>query len=158
MAPGVKEEPPIRFVKRRGGWYPASDYDRQRSDAYAEGSVVDATLFGERSPRRHRFYFAALAIALENLREDLFFPNVEALRRHVLLALGYVSAHHIKDDVIEAQPLSMAWATMDDADFRPLLDRTLDYICAELCPGLAITAVKREATKLLGVTAKADAA
>lgn len=84
----------IQCVWRDGAFHPASSFHRKRAaEQFGDGQVVLMEAQEERSMRSHRFYFACLREAWQNLPESValetWAQSTEHLRKYALIRTGF---------------------------------------------------------------------
>lgn len=79
-------------------------FDRQQCNGLTFGTILEAEEVKPRSMAHHRFWFALLNDAWENLPDEwqARFPEPEALRKHLLIKAGWCDAREFVADSPEA--------------------------------------------------------
>ena len=90
------------------------------------GQEVEARIYKAVNPAFRRKYFALLKTAFDMAD---FEGNIEQFRHYVTVGSGYCDFHQYGDKIV-AVPKSIAFASMDDAEFEKLFSDSLDFICS----------------------------
>lgn len=115
------------------------------------GVIVKANITAPRNIQQHRLYFALLKLVCENMGEPM---TVDALKEYLKIKLHHVQLIGFKGEVVMS-PKSIDFASMDQTKFRDYFDRSLNYICTEIIPGLSETKVRAELGAMLGINYEA---
>jgi len=95
-------------------------------EGYPATGLIRASLSYARSTPQNRFYWAGLAVAIENLDDETSrkYPTKEKLHRSLLEVLGYVSIHYpLGDGAPRVEVDSAAFDKMDGATFQTYFER-----------------------------------
>ena len=95
----------------------------------------DVVLLEARRPRNvahHRKFFAMLQKVFEN---QLHYKDVEEILVAFKFAIGHTKKIKTARGIIEV-PLSISFAAMDQDQFNEFYDKAVDFVCAEVIPGL----------------------
>lgn len=129
----AREGSPI-LLQRRGMFLVAADRMTETFiQSLPQGKNLRARdITQPRSRPRMRLYWALVHLVSDNLTD----VPVKALHQWIKLKLGIVDAVPLKSGKIDYVPSSIAFDSMDETEFAPYLDRTIDLIVTELIPGL----------------------
>jgi len=130
----------VYVVRTIGGLAPVDDAGREAIGVYGTGEVVRIKLYRDRNPRHHRLFFGLLNLVFENQQRYL---SREALRFALTIQAGYVDEIRLSGDKIALKPKSIAFASMDQHEFKLFYDAALKAI-PELLPELAGVDWERE--------------
>jgi hypothetical protein len=120
---------------RRGGLnalMPADSMSEEIMRSLPRSVTLKATLTQGRNVAHHRKFFALLKLVLDNQE---YFQNIDELLYAIKLKLGYTIPIKLKDTT-GYMPKSISFAKMDQREFTEFYERALDFIQAEVIPGI----------------------
>lgn len=97
---------------------------------YGDGEIVRVRLYKDRNPRHHRLFFALLKCIFFNQEKYI---SQEALRFAITIQAGWVDEIMLSGDRVALKPKSIAWARMDQHEFKEFYGAALRAI-PELLP------------------------
>lgn len=118
------------FAKTPDSLIPVDDFSREAMQQYGDGEIIRIKLFKDRNPRHHRLFFALLACIYAN--QDKYLSK-EALRFAITVQAGWVDEIQLSGDRVALKPKSIAWARMDQHEFRDYYQAAMRAI-PELLP------------------------
>lgn len=118
------------FVKTGRHLLPVDDYTAEQVSQYGDGEVIRVKLFKDRNPRHHRLFFGLLRMVYINQEKYL---SQEALRFAITIQAGWVDEIRLSGDKVALKPKSIAWARMDQHEFKEFFDAALKAV-PELLP------------------------
>ena len=121
------------FARKLNALYPAEPEAEQLLHSVGQGELVMVEIRRPRNVYHHRKFFALLNLVYENQEH---FKSVDELLAALKLALGYVTIVRTKRFGEIAIPKSINFATMDQPAFEQFYNRAVDFIVAEVIPGL----------------------
>lgn len=136
----------IMLKKLEKTFVPIDPIGAAELDKLDDYAIVKASITVPRNPKQHNFYFALLKLVCENMEEPL---TVEALKEYLKIKLNHVEVIEYKGEVVKL-PKSINFASMDQTAFKDYFDRSLNFICAEIIPGLSETKVRNELGQMMG--------
>ena len=120
---------------RRGGLnalMPADSMSEEIMRSLPRSVTFKATLTQGRNVAHHRKFFALLKLVLDNQE---YFQNIDELLYAIKLKLGYTIPIKLKYTT-GYMPKSISFAKMDQREFTEFYERALDFIQAEVIPGI----------------------
>lgn len=118
------------FCRTATGLAPVDDMASEALSTYGDGEILRVRLYKDRNPRHHRLFFALLACIFANQEKYL---SKEALRFAITVQAGWVDEIQLNGDRVALKPKSIAWAKMDQHEFKQFYDAALRAI-PELLP------------------------
>lgn len=103
----------------------------------------DIVLLEARRPRNaahHAKFFAMLGMILQNQEH---YKDVEEILDVFKFAIGHTKKIKTARGIIEV-PLSISFAAMDQDQFNVFYDKAIDFMCAEVIPGLQKEDLRKE--------------
>ena len=107
---------------------------------WKDGDLVTVEVKRGRNLAHHAKFFAMLQLILENQEH---YTSVDDILTAFKFATGHTRKIKTRVGMIES-PLSISFASMDQAAFDKFYSRALDFMVAEVIPGLQKEAVERE--------------
>jgi hypothetical protein len=105
------------------------------------GALVKVEFTGKpRNVMHHRKFFAMLNLIYQNQKH---YRSVDHILAAMKFALGYTEKVRTKRGEIEV-PLSISFAAMDQDEFDAFYNRAVDFVLAEVVPGLDRADLERE--------------
>ena len=96
------------------------------------GEIVSAEIKRPRNIKFHRRFFAMLNLVLAN---QSHYQSLDDLLDVCKLRIGHVKVIQTKHGEVRI-PKSISFAALDDAAFSAFYDRAVDWVIAEVIPGL----------------------
>ena len=122
----------ILMQKRLGALRPFDDEGGETLQRIAEHEVIKVTYTRPRNIKFHNKFFAMLGIILKN--QD-HYKSMDELKQVCKLRIGHV--HVVQTPQGEERwPKRMNFASMDETEFSAFYDRAVDWVLAEVIPGL----------------------
>jgi hypothetical protein len=137
------------FAKTPDSLVPVDDFTADALRQYGDGEIIRVKLFKDRNLRHHRLFFGMLRAIFKNQEKYL---SEEALRFAVTIQAGWVDEIKLSGDKVALRPKSIAFAKMDQHEFRQYFDAALRAI-PELLPqfdGVDIEDMLRSGGQLTG--------
>jgi len=121
---------------------PASFWDRDILQGMAEGTLLSVSKYRPKSDRAVRFLHAIINKAAANAWDDKWTP--ETIKATIKARYGWVEGARIEvDGTAVTQFRSIA--DLDAEELERFIQQTLDLIATEVCPGIDIVALRKEA-------------
>ncbi len=122
-----RDKPDLIFRRSGETLVPESAADAMLlTEGYPAGARIRASLSFARSNPQNRFYWAGLAIGLDNFDAELTrkYPTKEKMHRALLEVLGYVSIHYpLGGGAPRVEVDSASFDKMDGATFKAYFER-----------------------------------
>lgn len=126
------------LTRTAGGLVPSDQETLAWLEKIKLGAAINAEVRQPRNGKFHRKFFAMLDVAYSNhdwpetktpwgratVNRDLF-------RRYVIVRAGHYEAALTPHGEVRAEPKSISWAKMDEAEFSKLYSDVLDVILRE---------------------------
>lgn len=109
------------------------------------GSIVSAEIKRPRNVHFHRKFFAMLNLILQNQEH---YQSTDDLLDVCKLRIGHVRVIQTKNGEVRL-PKSISFAAMDEAAFSEFYERAVNWMIAEVIPGLARADLDREIAEQL---------
>ena len=125
----------VMMEKGIGGLKPASEEAQRVLGNIAGGTklIVDVKDPRRRSNVQNAFWFAILDCVWENSEAmQKYAGTMDAMRALLLIKLGYCDTFAVKSGETVQLPKSVAFGSMEQADFTALVDSTLTFCCEDL--------------------------
>ncbi|MCW5615871.1 MAG: DUF1367 family protein [Rhodocyclaceae bacterium] len=119
---------------------PVCDQGEQTLRRMAPGQLVMVNFTFPRNVGHHRKFFAMLDIVLKNQEH---FKSTDQLLDALKIAIGHTTTVKVKRGTFEI-PKSISFAKMDQAQFDNFYKRAVDFVLAEVIPGLGRDELERE--------------
>ncbi len=107
---------------------------------WKDGDLVTVDVKRPRNIAHHAKFFALLQLIYEN--QD-YYKSVDEILTVFKFHIGHNKKIKTRNGVIE-EPLSISFAQMDQAGFDDFYKKALDFVCAEIVPGLDGGALEKE--------------
>lgn len=140
------ERPPIWMHRRGHMLVPRAPMDEAAIEGFDLGKPLRVEIRQARNGKRHRLYWAMLALIRENLDAPI---AVETLHEAIKVKLGLTITVPMKSGAVVI-PGSIAFDRMSEPQFRTFLDDFVRLVRAEIIPGISNTAFERQALEMLG--------
>jgi hypothetical protein len=138
----------LRCIKKLGALRPASDHDAELMNGLPEGMPIKlvATIH-PRNPKAHAWFFGLLGVVAQNTEY-----TTDQLLTLIKIGIGHVDTLIMPStgEVIY-QPRSIAWSKMDEKQFRPFVEKSIDFIITRILPGSTSAELEREVFERLGI-------
>ena len=112
-----------------------------------QGNIVTCNIKQPRNVQHHRLFFALMSKVFENQQ---YFSSVEQLVTALKLAIGHTDVIKTKRGTFEI-PKSISFAKMDQPAFDAFYTRAVDFVLAEVIPGLGRKELEAEIQEMVGV-------
>ena len=124
----------LHMVKHLGALRPAQDQDTEVFGhmKIADGEMVKVKISRPRNYRFHCKFFVMLSIIVSN--QD-HYKCIDDLLDVCKLRIGHVRTVETANG-IERFPASISFSSMDDTEFSEFYDRAINWMLAEVIPGL----------------------
>ena len=126
------------MIKIATGLVPFDQAAAEWFDKVKIGQAVDGEFRLPRNAKFHRKFFAMLNVAFSNYEwpevQTRWGParcNFDLFRKYVIVRSGHYEAALTPTGEIRAEPKSISFANMDEADFEKLYSDVLDVILME---------------------------
>ena len=127
----------VQVAKTTEGSYPVQlipvdDTDRERCLQMEDGEIFEIEYKKDRNPKNHRRFFVLLKLGFDNQRDDRkITSSMEGYRKWLLIMAGYYDIVVVKDQELVV-PRSMAFANMDEVEFREMYSACVDVIAGDI--------------------------
>ncbi len=122
----------VTFLKRGKALYPADPGAEKFMASTKDEQFVIVEARRARNADHHRKFFAMLAIVLDNQN---FYKTTDDLLDVCKLAVGHVRTVETRSGTVRI-PKSIAFESMDQDAFNEFYNRAVDWVIAEVIPGL----------------------
>lgn len=147
----------ICLTRTPAGLVPADVAASEWLQRIGVGKPVNATVRQPRNGKFHRKFFAMLDVAYSNHE----WPEIETkwgkvrtssglFRKYVIVKAGHYEADLTPRGEVRAEPKSISWAKMDEAEFSRLYSDVLDVILAEFLTNWTSGDVDHAVNQMLG--------
>lgn len=119
---------------------PIDDDGRRLLARMAPGRVVSVEIKRPRNVLFHRKFFAMLNLILQNQEH---YTSIDDLLDVCKLRVGHVKVIQTKHGDVRV-PKSISFAEMDETAFAEFYERAVDWMVAEVIPGLDKAALEQE--------------
>jgi|HubBroStandDraft_1064217.scaffolds.fasta_scaffold21533_5 hypothetical protein len=141
------------FLRRSlSGFRPDDEESESALANMPVGELYRAEITKPRNPINHRRFFALLGLVYKNT--DGRYKSLDVLREIVTIGVGHCDTSVIKvngETFTHHTARSIAWSKMDETEFWPFWNRAVDYIIAEILPGVGKAELEREVFSILGI-------
>ena len=120
------------FRKGLGCLSPADARAEQFLARVKFGDLVQLEAKRPRNIAHHAKFFAMLQLIFENQSS---YKSVDDILDAFKFAVGHTKKIKTRRGIIEV-PLSISFASMDQDQFNEFYDKAMDFMCAEVVPGL----------------------
>lgn len=139
-------------VRVEGGrLVPAAGWDRDSIAALPEGALLSVTKYRPRTDKARRFLHAVMRLASDNAWDDRWTP--ERIKVTVKARGGWVKGMRVEVDgssLVEFRSV----ADLDADEMTRFIEQTLHLITTEICPGMDVDDLRREADSAVMPTAR----
>lgn len=136
------------FRKEFGKLVPDDPKAKAAIAKVGHGEHVQADIKRPRNLAHHRLFFALLNLVFENQE---YFRSVDDLLDALKIAIGHTKTVVLKSGEHKV-PLSISFASMDQAAFNEFFDRAADFLCTEVVPNMDKGALLDEVHLMVGPT------
>ena len=116
-------------VKQPNGLVPYDETDKEMQDKLQDGKVYEITVRLSRNYKFHKKFMKLCRIGCDNSK-NVNMP-FEAYREYVTIKAGYYELHQTPKGVF-IRAKSIAFDSMDEAEFQELYNRVLDVIMQDI--------------------------
>jgi hypothetical protein len=117
--------------------------------AMAHGETIVATIRRTRNPAHHRKFFAMLKLVFDNQEQ---YKTLDAVLNAVKIGVGHCDWGTVWLRGVPVQvaiPKSIAWASMGQEKFEKFYNAAVDFILADIIPGLGRVELERQVLEML---------
>ncbi len=136
------------FVKHFGALRPANPDAEALMAKLTPGKLVMVEVKRSRNLFHHRKFFALMQLVYEN---QTAYATVDDIVTTFKFACGHTHKFNTKRGMIEI-PLSISFANMDQTGFETFYNRAMDFLIAEVLPGIDSADLEREVQEIIGMT------
>ncbi len=136
------------FVKHFGALRPANPDAETLMAKLAPDKLVMVDVVRSRNLYHHRLFFALMQLVYEN---QTAYATVDDIVTAFKFAVGHTHKFNTKRGMIEI-PVSISFAKMDQTEFESFYERAMDFLIAEVLPGIDSADLEREVQDIIGVT------
>jgi hypothetical protein len=147
----------VYLTKALNGFVPSDVDSREWFEKLSSGKTVKAEIRLSRNLGFHRLFFAMINVAYENHE----WPEIETkwgkakcnrdmFRKYVTVKAGHYEAVLTPHGEIRAEPKSISWSKMDDAEFQKLYSDVLDVILQEFLTNWKTGDMEHAVNQMLG--------
>ena len=111
------------------------------------GDIIEVDVVRPRSQQHHKLFFAMLKIVSDNMGNC----SVENLLDIIKLGTGHTNILELPNGVLYAIPKSISFSAMDQDTFSAFFTKAVDYVIAEILPGIDRDALTYEIYSMAGV-------
>lgn len=142
------------WLRREGdGLAPIDLEGRQLMGLMAEGALVMVSAKNPRNPRQHRLLFKLARLVFENSDD---FDSAEHVVEQIKIGTGLTdrTLYNVPGvgDVWQVRGQSIAFESMSQSKFAAWFELALDYVVAELLPGISRQSVIDHIEKAIAPT------
>lgn len=133
------------FIKRVGALWPL---DEDILHGIPDDTVIKCKWSRARSGQMHRLFFALLKMVFDNQTEC---KTMDVLLSVVKLGTGHADVVRTAQGFYFSVPRSISFARMDQDQFNKFFNRAVDFIVADILPGIDKAALTAEVYNLAGI-------
>ena len=133
------------FIKRGGALYPL---DEAILHGIPDDTVIKCKWTRPRHGQHHRLFFALLKMVFDNQTEC---KTMDVLLSVVKLGTGHADVVRTAQGFYFSVPRSISFARMDQDQFNKFFNRAVDFIVADILPGIDKAALTAEVYNLAGI-------
>lgn len=133
-----------------GGLLPTDDAGKEALAKVGKKGDVLVSIKQPRNVAHHRKLFALLSLVHQNQSR---YPTVEHLLTAIKIYLGYYKPVRLADGREGCMPDSIAFHSMNQAEFAEFYDRVIGLVVEKILPGVKRDDLERELRDLTGVAA-----
>lgn len=136
-------------IRKYGALRPNSDHDADVILGLPDDQPIKlrATVH-PRNPKAHAWYFGLLGVVAKNTEY-----TTDQLLTLIKIGIGHVDTIIMPStgEVIY-QPRSISWSKMDEKQFRPFVEKSIDFIIQRILPGSTSAELEREVFERLNIS------
>lgn len=136
------------FPYRGASLRPATDEALAWIRRMNPGNIIECDVVRPRSQQHHKLFFALLKIVSDNHPAG---ASVDTLLDIIKIGIGHSEAIGVPKVGICYVPKSISFASMDKDEFSAFFTRAVDYVVAEILPGIEKEALTNEIFDLAGI-------
>jgi hypothetical protein len=133
------------FRKELGCLRPADEEAEKVLRGIKMGECVTVSVKRPRNLQHHRKFYALMNLILQN--QD-HYKSVDEIVAAFKFATGHVDSIKTKRGIIQI-PRSIAFANMGQMEFSAFYDMAVDFVLAEVIPGLGRAELEREILEMV---------
>ena len=137
----------LTFIAHDGKLTPATDEAEAWLRKIKPGDVIDVDVVRPRSQSFHRLFFAMLKIVSDNMDNC----SIDNLLDVIKLGIGHTRIIELPGGAFYAIPKSISFSAMDQDTFSAFFTKSVDYVIADILPGIDRDALTHEVYSLAGV-------
>jgi hypothetical protein len=111
-----------------------------------QGKIVTCNIKQPRNPQHHRLFFALMSKVFQNQE---YFKTIEQMVTALKIALGHTDTIKTRRGEFVI-PKSISFANMDQPAFDDFYNRAVDFVLAEVIPGLGRAELEAEIREMVG--------
>lgn len=139
----------VLLIREGNHLTPADPISLEEIQAMAHGEYVTAKIERARNPKHHRKYFALLKIILDN--QDKY-ADIDSLLTAIKVGVGHCTWGTVWLRGVPFQvaiPKSISFSRMGQGKFEKFYDASVDYIVADIIPGLDRPALEQRVLEMM---------
>lgn len=133
------------FRKHLSSLVPSEEKAEEMLSKIKHGDYVLVEVKRQRNPFHHRKFFALLNLVFKNQEH---YQSVDDLLDVFKLRVGHAKVIETRDGV-ERVPKSISFGSMSQDEFEPFYEKCVDFLIAEVIPGLDRAELEREVMEML---------
>ena len=123
----------LQFVKNLSSLHPVGDDSEKFLRRLGQGELVLVDARKPRNSAHHRKFFAMLNLVLQT--QD-HYNSMDVLLGVCKLAIDHADVVETKSMGILKLPKSISFAALSQSEFEDIYDRSCNWVCTEVIPGL----------------------
>ena len=135
------------FIKHFNSLRPDDEMAQGIMQTIGAGEAVRVKVTRPRNLQHFRLYWKLIKVVCENQEH---FRNKEELSDAFKIAVGHSDMARGPRGTEYYKPRSISFSKMDQAEFGAFFNRAVNFLCAEVIPGMDAEDLKREVGELLG--------
>ena len=135
------------FYKRHGALVPYTEEGADALRRIKDGDILEVQFTRPRSQRHHKLFFAMLKIVQDNRDSG----SIDELLDIIKIGVGHTNIILVPNIGLVAVPKSINFASMDQDQFNKFFNRAVDFIVADILPGIDKAALTAEVYNLAGI-------
>lgn len=139
-----RKMPSLYFRRELSGLRPVDQAGHDALRKIKIGELVRVKLGRNRNVLHHRKFFALLNLIFEN---QSHYRSVDELLSALKFSIGHVNVIRTKTQEF-TEPKSISFAAMSQDEFDDFYRRAIDFIAAEVIPGINVDDLRREVEDL----------
>lgn len=121
----------ILLIRQGDSFKPLSEADYEKTQRVKEGRIIEVDYKMPRNPEFHNKYMSMVRAVFDNQEQ---YETIEQVLDVIKVGVGHCTTMEWRGAQI-AIPKSISFGKMDELEFQPFYDKSIEFVLARLLPG-----------------------